>query len=73
MRSRSYWLAPPGDMRGERIVMTHFLDADTPSSTLCGEPWETVIMNDRPPTCEACKDIHATTTQWVFPLPPVVV
>jgi hypothetical protein len=52
--------------------MTHFYDEATPRLTLCGGPWEAVIMNDRPPTCEACKDIHATTTGWSFPLPAVV-
>lgn len=37
--------------------------------TLCGQPWQWVIENNRPPTCKRCVSAHKP---WTFPLPPVV-
>ncbi len=60
-------------------MTTHFADNDLDLSkadrlqlTLCGQKWEAVIMNERPPTCLVCTDKHAKATGWSFPLPPVV-
>jgi len=62
--------------------VTHFLDMETcqatidttgitPMATLCGLPVEAIIMNERPPTCHECHDIHASEG-WTFPLPATV-
>ena len=59
--------------------VTHFADSDLDLSqpqakraTLCGRSWDSIIMNDRPATCELCRSRHAAMTGWSFPLPAVV-
>jgi hypothetical protein len=52
---------------------THFVDTYEPRLTLCGAPWESIILSNNPKArCEACQDIHSTATGWSFPLPEVV-
>jgi len=58
--------------------ITHFLDEDavliadvTVQYTLCGLPVTAIILNDRPPTCPDCHDMHADEG-WNFPLPATV-
>jgi hypothetical protein len=56
--------------------VTHFSDQpddswDEPTTTLCGQPVEAIIMNDRPATCRECRRIHHAAG-WTFPLPETV-
>ena len=51
--------------------VTHFYDENRPGLTLCGQPWDGIVLNERPPTCEPCKDEHGQHG-WTFPLPAVV-
>jgi hypothetical protein len=53
--------------------ITHFMRGDEAErTTLCGRSWDSVIANERPATCQACRDQHARMTNWSFPLPEVV-
>jgi hypothetical protein len=52
---------------------THFMDEANEGTTLCGQPWTTIVWsNDPRARCEACIEAHNKRTGWSFPLPETV-
>jgi len=52
--------------------VTHFAHDDWEvASTLCGLPWEGIVMTLHKPDCPHCVRLHQQDG-WTFPLPMVV-
>jgi hypothetical protein len=57
-------------MLGDSI--THFMDEDDYTRTLCGQRVVAIVMgNDPKARCPLCQDLHANEG-WTFPLPATV-
>jgi hypothetical protein len=53
--------------------LPHFAYPVVEGRTLCGQPWESIILRSNPKAdCEACVNAWVRRTGWSFPLPEVV-